>query len=62
MDQTIAYPFEQMRRLARGQILQVIAHADRYDSASYNDVPLVDASATYDDETGERARPSLIGA
>ena len=50
--QTIAYPFEQMRRLARGQILQVITHADRYDSASYADVPLVDASATYDDETG----------
>jgi alpha-L-arabinofuranosidase len=49
--QTIAYPFEQMRRLARGQILQVIVHADHYDSASYTDVPLVDASATYDDET-----------
>jgi alpha-N-arabinofuranosidase len=60
--QTIAYPFEQMRRLARGQILQVIAHADRYDSASYTDVPLVDASATYDDETVERACSSLIGA
>ena len=51
--QTIAYPFEQMRRLARGQILRVIAHADRYDSASYTDVPLVDASATYDEETGK---------
>ena len=50
--QAIAYPFEQMRRLARGQILQVIAHSDQYDSASYTDVPLVDASATYDDETG----------
>jgi alpha-N-arabinofuranosidase len=49
--QAIAYPFEQMRRLARGQILQVIVHADHYDSASYTDVPLVDASATYDDET-----------
>ena len=60
--QTIAYPFEQMRRLARGQILQVIAHADRYDSASYTDVPLVDASATYDEETGRRACSSLIGA
>jgi alpha-N-arabinofuranosidase len=57
--QTIAYPFEQMRRLARGQILRVIAHADRYDSASYTDVPLVDASATYDEETG---RTSLFVA
>jgi alpha-L-arabinofuranosidase len=53
--QTIAYPFEEMRRLARGQILQVITHSDRYDSASYTDVPLVDASASYDEETGSAA-------
>jgi alpha-N-arabinofuranosidase len=44
-----------MRRLARGQILQVIAQSDQYDSASYTDVPLVDASATYDEETGRAA-------
>jgi alpha-N-arabinofuranosidase len=53
--QTIAYPFEQMRHMARGQIVQVIAHSDRYDSASYTDVPLVDSSATYDAETGRAA-------
>jgi alpha-N-arabinofuranosidase len=53
--QTIAYPFEQMRRLARGQILQVIAHADRYDSARYADVPLVDAF--HCDETGRTGSP-----
>ena len=52
--QTIAYPFEQMRRLATGQILQVVASGDRYDSPSYTDVPVVDASATYDEETGGR--------
>ena len=46
--QTTAYPFEQMRRLARGQIIQVVAQSDCYDSPSYTDVPLVDASATYD--------------
>ena len=53
--QTIAYPFEQMRRLAQGQIVQVIAKSDRYDSADYTDVPLVDTSATYDPETGRAA-------
>jgi alpha-N-arabinofuranosidase len=53
--QTIAYPFEQMRRLARGHILGIIAQSDRYDSASYTDVPLVDATGTYDDETGKVA-------
>ena len=53
--QTIAYPFEQMRRLAPGQILQVVASCDRFDSDAYTDVPLVDATATYDAETGRAA-------
>ena len=53
--QTIAYPFQQMRRLARGQIIQLIADSDRYDSPSFTDVPLVDASATYDAEGGSAA-------
>jgi alpha-N-arabinofuranosidase len=53
--QTIAYPFEQMQRLARGQILQVVATSDRFDSDAYTDVPLVDATATYDAETGRAA-------
>ncbi len=53
--QTIAYPFEQVRRLAQGQILQVVASSDRYDSSSYTDVPLVDASATFDPESGRAA-------
>jgi alpha-N-arabinofuranosidase len=53
--QTIAYPFEQVRRLARGQILQVVATSDLFDSAAYTDVPLVDASATYDAESGRAA-------
>jgi alpha-L-arabinofuranosidase len=53
--QTIAYPFQQMRRMARGQIIQLIADSDRYDSPSFTDVPLVDASATYDAETGSAA-------
>lgn len=53
--QTIAYPFEQMRRLARGQILQVVATGDLFDSAAYTDVPIVDATATVDPESGRAA-------
>ena len=53
--QTIAYPFEQMARLARGQILQVVASSDLFDSDAYTDVPVVDATATYDAETGRAA-------
>ena len=53
--QTIAYPFEQVRRLARGQILQLVAKSDRYDCAAYTDVPIVDATATYDAESGRAA-------
>jgi len=53
--QTIAYPFEQMRRLATGQILQVVGAGDRYDSPLYTDVPVVDATATFDRESGRTA-------
>jgi alpha-L-arabinofuranosidase len=53
--QISAYPFEQMRRLAQGQIIEVVGQSDRYDSPSYTDVPLVDTSATYDAETGRAA-------
>ncbi|MCW2802609.1 MAG: abfA [Propionibacteriaceae bacterium] len=53
--QTIAYPFEQMRRLATGQIVQVVASGDKFDSPTYTDVPVVDATATYDEETGRAA-------
>jgi alpha-N-arabinofuranosidase len=49
--QTIAYPFEQMRRLARGQVLQVVPSSDRYETARFGDVPIVDASATFDPDT-----------
>ncbi len=53
--QSIAYPFEQMRRLASGQILRVTVQGDRYDSAEFTDVPLLDAAATYDEERGRSA-------
>jgi alpha-N-arabinofuranosidase len=53
--QTIAYPFEQMRRLASGDILHIVSTGDRYLAPAYGDVPIVDASATYDAETGRAA-------
>jgi alpha-N-arabinofuranosidase len=53
--QTIAYPFEQMRRLATGQIIQVVASGEKFDSPTYTDVPVVDTTATYDAETGRAA-------
>ena len=53
--QSIAYPFEQMRRLASGQILRVAAQGDLYDSSEFTDVPLLDAAATYDEERGRSA-------
>jgi alpha-N-arabinofuranosidase len=53
--QTIAYPFEQMRRSASGQIVQVVSESDRFDSPTYTDVPIVDASATWNAETGRAA-------
>jgi alpha-N-arabinofuranosidase len=53
--QTIAYPFEQMRRLAQGQIVRVVASGDKFDSPTYTDVPVIDASATYDEQRGRAA-------
>ena len=53
--QTIAYPFEQMRKLAQGQIIQVVATGDKFDSPTYTDVAYVDTSATYDQASGRAA-------
>jgi len=53
--QTIAYPFEQMRWLAQGEIVQVVASGDKFDSPTYTDVPYVDTSATYDAANGRAA-------
>ncbi|WP_432561059.1 arabinosylfuranosidase ArfA [Kineococcus sp. SYSU DK003] len=49
--QTIAHPFEQVRRLATGNVLQVVTTSDKYETAKFDAVDVVDASATYDDET-----------
>ncbi len=53
--QSIAHPFEQMRRLASGQILQVLTSGDRYDTARFGGVPVVDATATFDPDRGTAA-------
>jgi alpha-N-arabinofuranosidase len=41
--------------LAQGEIIQVVAAGDKYDSPTYTDVPFVDTSATYDAENGRAA-------
>ena len=50
--QTIAHPFERVRHCATGQILQLVTTSDRYETPSFGDVDLVDASGTWDEETG----------
>jgi alpha-N-arabinofuranosidase len=49
--QSIAHPFEQMRRLATGDVLHVSTTSDKYATDKFGDVDVVDASATYDGET-----------
>jgi alpha-N-arabinofuranosidase len=48
--QTIFFPFAAMAHAAAGQILRLAVTSDRYESRSYGDVDLVDASATWDEE------------
>jgi alpha-L-arabinofuranosidase len=50
--QAIAHPFEQVRRLATGEILAVRTRSDRYETPRFGDVDLVDASGTWDEESG----------
>lgn len=51
--QTIFHPFAQAARWARGEVLLVEPVVRSYDTETYGDVPLLDATATYDEETGE---------
>jgi alpha-N-arabinofuranosidase len=50
--QSIAHPFEQVRRRATGEILAVQTRSDRYETPRFGDVDLVDASGTWDAEAG----------
>jgi alpha-N-arabinofuranosidase len=49
--QTIALPFGEIRRLAVGESLQVALTGDRRPTARYGDVAVVDAAATWDEES-----------
>jgi alpha-N-arabinofuranosidase len=53
--QTIFFPFAITARLARGTALRVAVESPSYDTALYGSVPMVDAVATLDDDTGRVA-------
>ena len=53
--QTIFHPFAATARHARGTVLRTEPLSPMYDTAKYGDVPLVDAVATRDGESGEVA-------
>jgi alpha-N-arabinofuranosidase len=51
--QTVFYPFAQAARHARGSVLRVEPRGPVTETMLYGDVPLVDATATFDSETGD---------
>jgi alpha-L-arabinofuranosidase len=51
--QTIFHPFALTARLARGTVLRLELDAPTYSTARFGDVPVLDAVATHDPETGE---------
>ena len=53
--QSIFHPFAHTARLARGTVLQVAAQGARHDTALYGEVDTVDATATWDEESGALA-------
>ena len=50
--QTIFFPFAITARLARGAVLRLAVESPSYDTAEYGTVPLLDAAATIDDDSG----------
>ena len=50
--QTIFHPFAQAARHARGDVLRVEPQVATHETRSYGDVPLIDLTATYDDDKG----------
>ncbi|UOE44251.1 alpha-N-arabinofuranosidase [Agromyces larvae] len=53
--QTTFFPFSITSRLARGEALQLKLDAPTYSTAEYGEVPLVDAVATHDADSGASA-------
>ena len=53
--QTTFFPFAVTARLARGTSLRTLVSCDKYRTASYGDVDVVDTAATYDEDAGRAA-------
>jgi alpha-N-arabinofuranosidase len=53
--QTIFYPFMLFSRYASGLSLDVAVRSPRYPTTLFGDMPLIDASASYDSVTGDAA-------
>jgi alpha-N-arabinofuranosidase len=53
--QTTFFPFALTARLAKGEALEVKLETGTYETAKYGEVPVVDAVATHDAETGAAA-------
>ncbi|WP_062200356.1 arabinosylfuranosidase ArfA [Demequina salsinemoris] len=51
--QTTFHPFAQASQLAKGEVLRVAIDSPTYETKKFGEVPLVDAVATHDAETGE---------
>jgi alpha-N-arabinofuranosidase len=50
--QTIFHPFAQTARLAQGEVLQLSLVAPTYPTVKHGDVDVLDATATWDEDTG----------
>jgi alpha-N-arabinofuranosidase len=50
--QTIFHPFAQAARLARGRVLRPLIDSALYGTERFGEVPLLHATATYDEDTG----------
>jgi alpha-N-arabinofuranosidase len=55
LKQTTYYPFELFSRYARGVSLDAVVTGPRYETKRFGDVPMLDASATFDPATGKGA-------
>lgn len=53
--QTIFFPFKEMSKYARGNVLRPIIDSPKYDCKDYTDVPYLEAIASYDEENDEIA-------
>ncbi|WP_084106594.1 alpha-N-arabinofuranosidase [Demequina sp. NBRC 110056] len=51
--QTTFHPFAQASQLAKGEVLRVEASSPTYETERFGAVPVLDAVATHDEETGE---------